>query len=301
MFEHLDDPQPSFPPAARAAVAARAARLRRQRAYGWTAGTAACAAVLVLVGYGLRSPGTPSPVTPAAPGPSAPASASPTPSGTPSPAAHPTTRPPRPRGTGAAHPPATSAPVAAGPTAYGPGSADCATPDALPDPGTAPFPGLSLTLEIPGTVTASHDADAEPPGQAVVRNAGSDTVTFAYASAWHGADPDRTYGPQTVARNGSGAASAYYDGAQTEWTTVTLAPGDTAAVPVTVRTTECATAPWTDPQTGQTEQWEQPLPAGTYQAGFALRWSVPGPPPSAGATPDSTGTWGAPPVTLRVR
>jgi hypothetical protein len=194
-------------------------------------------------------------------------------------------------------------PPSPGPTAYGPGSPDCATPDALPDPGSAPYPDLVLTLEIPDTVTASHDADAEPPGQAVVRNAGSDTVTFAYASAWHGADADRTYGPQTLARNDSGVASAYYDGAQTEWTAVTLAPGDTATVPVAVRTTQCGTAPCTDPQTGQTEQWEQPLPAGTYDVGFALRWSVPEPPPADGATPDggTTGTWAAPPVTLHVR
>jgi hypothetical protein len=186
-----------------------------------------------------------------------PSSPSPTPSRTPS-------------------PPATSpAPTAIdflasthdGKRGWGTGYTGCEDATALPPRGVAPFPDVTLTLDLPATTLR---AGRSYVAHAVLRNTGARSRTFVV----NGSNMLRTT-LLDAARHGS--ALEFTDavaGAE-----VVLRPGATGRFTVPLVTAGCADGPEDPPP---------PLRAGTYRLGFALGWR-------AGTR---TGSLGVPPVTV---
>lgn len=305
MFDRFDDPSVPTPgPGERAAVAARATRLRRRRAAVLGGSAVSVALVVALVAYAAADgPASRSLVAADPPSPSE-TTYSPEPEPTPTPA--PTTSPPAasPSPTPVAPPPTRQPTPTPTPTTPKPPPTNVAGFDSEPDGkpgwstgfvscrnatsplprGAAPFPGLTLTLELPATTfVAGRSYEA----RLVIANEGDRHVQF---------EAHLGSGTRAVDAKGNGSAVSGNDAIMLN--DVRLAPGESTTFTVGVVTWGCGDG-HEDPNV--------PLPAGSYSMTDGLTWSnprswdpaSPSPSPSR-ATSYEYGDWYVAPQTVRI-
>jgi hypothetical protein len=258
MFDDLDDPNPPVVPyGARDAVVARGARLRRRRRVAWTAGSTSLAVVLVasmvLARHEpearLATEPTPSPSTEA---PTESPTPSPTPSESPTPA-------PTATASKAATPSPTPSPednrfpgmIPDGMPGWGTGFTWCGNATSVPSPGGAPFPGLTLNIDLPDS--ASHAADTT--GAATFHNDGDRDVRFFVSGR-----------VIAVASDGHGHFSAVEGNDGIPSYEVVVPAGGDAMLDLSLPTHSCADTP---------DEEAPRLPPGTYTVGLSVSWSSP--------------------------
>lgn len=317
MFDDLDDPSFAGPgPATRERVAARAARIRRNRQAGWAIGLASVVALVsaVTVGLGERTSGTApiQPITSVTPTPAE--SPTPTPTSSPSPSA--TVRAGGP--VSGVSPRTLPTPPPSPEPRTGGRYTRCSRAEGLPDPGTAPDPALTFTIDLPEEVEAgSYDRSI-----VTITNTSTNVV-----ADLHVIPADRGDRLQTVADDGAGHVSGY------RWTTMEepreqrldyahfrLRPGESWQTSVYVVTQECVAAPAGADQ-NPSIVWTRDLPPGTYQMSVGIDWwgqlwteepaasptdasasptASPSPEPPPAEARSAEGTWATAPQEVRI-
>jgi hypothetical protein len=240
MFDELDDPAYGGSVAdARAAVAARAARIRRRRRAAWAGSGTSIILVVAGIAYGVRAsePARRAAIVSESESPSESAEPSVT-----SATAEPTPSPEV----------ITDPHSALYPGDGRPGWADgwvrCTQTKALPPPGTAPFPDMTLGLRIPATLASGKTHQAH----LVFTNTGDRYLRFSYHQPAHGL------------MDGRGNASGQISNDAVPVYEVELAPGEVSEQPVAVNAWACGDTR-DDPET--------PLPAGEYTYAVEFYWS----------------------------
>lgn len=313
MFDDLDDPSFAGPGAgARDAVAARAGRIRRNRRLAWTSGVASVVLMVVALTAVLR-PGTRglAGVEPLQPSPFASVSESATPTPSATAAESPTPTP------GAVFPTASYQPPGDEPSSspspepqpqrrdrigawlaensiYG-----CAQATELPDPGQAPHPAVTMTLDVPDVV------DADEPGRGKITFTNTSSDVHAYFAFYAANSDDRTAGLlQTVAAGGGEFSGVTWWRAgprhREDTQGVNIGPGESISYGVEIITETC------DPPRRQGETYDgavELLAPGTYQmsVGIYVFEADIIAPEEASPPPGCCARWASTPVTVTVR